>query len=92
MRKQTKPLRGTIFLASLREKIFCRFVSTFVFQFCFFFSSQIRILLEEEEDGEDLEKRIMKEDQEDRDRERRILIQESMFAKASGMSEACWKR
>ena len=69
VRKQTKPLKGgTLFLASLRERIFCRFVSTFCFPILLLFLITDTNTTLEERRGwrKDLEKAdLLKEDQED---------------------------
>jgi hypothetical protein len=68
-RKRAKPLKGgTLFLASLRERIFCRFVSTFCFPILLLFLITDTNTTLEERRGwrKDLEKAdLLKEDQED---------------------------
>jgi hypothetical protein len=69
VRKQTKPLKGgTLFLASPRERIFCRFVSTFCFPILLHSHHRYHNTTLEERRGwrKDLEKAdLLKEDQED---------------------------
>jgi hypothetical protein len=68
-RKRAKPLKGgTLFLASLRERIFCRFVSTFCFPILLHSHHRYHNTTLEERRGwrKDLEKAdLLREDQED---------------------------